>query len=458
MPSTAIESQLFGGSFADEQMKALFTDESLVACCLQVEAALSRAEAAVGLIPEEAAREISEKASHPENFPVSAIRKGMEANAHSFVAIVNLLAAACSESAGGWVHWGATTQDIFDTANQLRHRRAFEFVIDHLTKIRNALAKRAEEEADTLMVARTHGQHALPTTFGYKLAVLCWEVNRQIERWEQAKPRVLVGNITGAVGTFAGFSGKGEQVQRLALEDLGLGVPEICWHSARDRTAEMAALFTMTSGTLEKIAAEVYRMATTEYGELEEPFFSGKVGSSTMPHKRNNVICEAVISCGRAIRAEASIVFDCQIQEHERHSGLWKTEWIALPNCFMMLGSQLTKILKVVSGMHIDRDRMRSNLDLLRGAIASEAVMLELGQLVGRQRAHELVYAACMKSFEQKRPMKDCLLEMPEVAAHLSSADLDRLLDYRAYVGAAPQLARVPAATFLKKAVAGAVS
>jgi adenylosuccinate lyase len=454
MPSTAIESQLFGGSFGNDEMKELFSDESLVACCLRVEAALARAEALVGLIPEEAAREISEKASHPENFPVAAIRKGMEANAHSFVALVNLLAAACSESAGGWVHWGATTQDIFDTANQLRHQVAFDFTLNCLCKIRDALAKRAEEEADTLMVARTHGQHALPTTFGYKLAVLCWEVNRQIERWEQAKPRVLVGNITGAVGTFAGFGDKGAEVQRVALEELGLGVPEICWHSSRDRMVEIASLFTTTSGTLEKIAAEIYRLATTEYGEVEEPFFMGKVGSSTMPHKRNNVTCEAVISCGRAIRGEASILFDCQIQEHERHSGLWKTEWIAIPNCFIMLGSQLTKMLKVVSELHVDRERMKSNLNLLRGAIASEAVMLKLGQHVGRQRAHELVYKACMKSFEQKRPMKDCLLEEAEVEANLSGAEIDKLLDYWAYVGAAPQLARAPAAMFLKNSPA----
>lgn len=456
MPSTAIESVLFGGSFGNDRMKELFSDESLVASCLQVEGALALAEAAVGLIPEEAAREISEKASHPENFPATAIRKGMEANAHSFVAIVNLLAAACSESSGGWVHWGATTQDIFDTANQLRYRAAFDFVVDHLRQIRDALALRAEQEADTLMVARTHGNHAMPTTFGYKLAVLCWEVNRQIERWEQARPRVLAGNITGAVGTFAGFGGKGAEVQRIALEALGLGVPEICWHSSRDRTAEIGSLLTLTSGTLEKIAAEVYRLASTEYGEVEEPFFAGKIGSSTMPHKRNNVICEAVISCGRAIRAEASALFDCQIQEHERHSGLWKTEWIVMPDCFIMLGSQLAKILKVVSGMHIYRDRMRSNLDLLRGAIASEAVMLELGQRIGRQVAHELVYVACMESLEQKRPMKVCLLEKPEVAKHLSSADLDRLLDYRAYVGAAPELARAPAAAFLRKERASA--
>ncbi len=432
-------------------MRQLFADESLVAACLQVEAALARAEAAVGLVPAEAAREISEIAAHPENFPPAAIRKGMEKNSHSFVAIVNLLAEACSESSGRWVHWGATTQDIFDTANQLRYRAAFEFALDYLRQIRDALARRAEQEADTLIVARTHGNHAMPTTFGYKLAVLCWEINRQIERWEQAKPRVLVGNITGAVGTFAGFAGKGEEVQRLALEDLGLGVPEICWHASRDRIVEIGCLLTSTSGTLEKIAAEVYRLASTEYGELEEPFFTGKIGSSTMPHKRNNVMCEAVISCGRAIRGEASTLFDCQIQEHERHSGLWKTEWVVMPNCFMMLGSQLTKILKIVSEMRIDRERMRGNLDLLRGTIASEAVMLELGQRIGRQRAHEFVYVACMESIEQKRPMKDCLLEKPEVAQHLSGADIDRLLDYRAYVGAAPELARRPAAEFLKK-------
>ncbi len=451
MASTAIESALFGGSFGNDQMRQLFSDESLVKSLLQVEGALSRAEAAVGLIPESAAREISEKAAQPGKFSLQAIRKGLDATGHSLVALLRLLEASCEGEAGGYVHWGATTQDIYDTANVLRYKEAFEFVLDHLRKIRDAAARLAEQEADTLIALRTHGQHALPGTFGYKVAVWAWEINRHIERWEQAKPRVLVGNLTGAVGTFAGFGGKGEEVQRLTMEDLGLGVPEICWHSARDRSAELAALLMVTAGTLEKIAGEIYRLSSTEYGEVEEPFFTGKVGSSTMPHKRNQVACEAVITCGKAIRAEATVVLEAMTQEHERHSALWKTEWVAFPNCFIMLGSQLAKMLKIVSELRVYRERMASNLDLLRGAIVSEAVMLELGHHVGRGRAHDIVYEASMKAFEQKRPLKECLEEEPEVMAHLTGADLDRLLDYRAYIGSAAELARRPAQAFLNK-------
>ena len=451
MASTAVESILFSGSFGHDQMQQLFSDESLVESLLRVEGALSRAEAAVGLIPEDAAREISEKASHPENFSLRDIRKGLDATGHSLVALVRLLTDACEGEAAGYVHWGATTQDIYDSANALRYKKAFRIVLDYLYRIRDAAARLAEREADTLIALRTHGQHALPGTFGYKVAVWAWEIQRHIERWEQAAPRVLVGNITGAVGTYAGFGGKGEEIQRLAMEDLGLGAPEICWHSSRDRSAEIAALLTMTAGTLEKIASEVYRLSTTEYGEVEEPFFAGKVGSSTMPHKRNPAICEAIITCGKAIRAEASQIFEAMTQEHERHSALWKTEWVAFPNCFIMLGSQLAKTLKVLSEMRVDRERMRQNLDLLHGAIMSEAVMLELGHHVGRGRAHDLVYGASMKAFEQKRPLRDCLLEEPEVMAHLTEADLDRLLDYRAYIGDAPKLARRPAELFLRK-------
>jgi 3-carboxy-cis,cis-muconate cycloisomerase len=445
MASTVIESLLYSGTFGDDRMRRVFSDEVYVERLLQVEAALAWAQARVGLIPREAAAEIAKQA-RPEHFSLQRLREGVDATAHSLVPLVRALADRCEGDAGGYVHWGATTQDIIDTANALRLTEAFAFVTGRLGDLLASLARLAGDEADTLIAGRTHGQHALPVTFGYKVAVWAWEVRRQIERWEQARPRALVGNITGAVGTSAGFGSQGAEVQRLALERLGLGVPEICWHTARDRPAEVAALLTLTAGTLEKIAGEIYRLQSTEYGEVEEPFFAGKVGSSTMPHKRNPNLCEAVISACRAVRAEASMVFEAMAQEHERHSALWKTEWVALPNGFILLAGALAKCCQILPGLRVNRTRMRENLDRSRGAIMSEAVMLALGRFVGRGEAHDIVYQAGMKAFEEGRHLRACLEERADVMAHLSREDLDELFDYGRYTGSASELARAAAA------------
>ncbi|MHB0871011.1 MAG: class-II fumarase/aspartase family protein [Chloroflexota bacterium] len=445
MASTMIESALLGGTFSDDRIRQIFSDEALVEKLLRVEAALARAESQVGLIPTEAAEEIDRKAV-PQNFSLDALREGYERLGQIMVPLVQALAESCEGEAGGYVHWGATTQDIYDTAFVLRYRDAFEYVLDYLIKIREALAVLAEREADTLIAGRTHAQHALPCTFGYKVAVWFWEIHRQLERWKQATPRVLVGNLTGAVGTMAGFEGKGPEVQRLAMEELGLGSPEICWHTSRDRSAEIASLITLTAGTLERIANEVYRLQSTEIGELAEPTFEGKIGSSTMPHKRNPHLCEMIIASSRGARAEASVVFGAMAQEHERHMGLWRSEWVGLPNAFMLLGGALSKTQHIVAGLEVDRKRMRANLDLSDGAILSESIMLELGRFVGRQRAHDIVYHASMRSAKEGRSLRECLGESEEVMAHLSSAELDRLFDYRSYIGHAPDLARGPMA------------
>ena len=445
MASTVIESLLYSGTFGDDRMRGIFSDEAYVARLLQVEAALASAQARVGLIPRDAAEEI-ERQARPEHFSLERLREGLDATAHSLVPLVRALADRCGGDGGRYVHWGATTQDIIDTASALRLKEAFAFVTGRLDEILATLVRLAEDEADTLLAGRTHGQHALPVTFGYKVAVWAWEVRRQLERWEQAKPRVLVGNITGAVGTYAGFGGYGAEVERLALAHLGLEPPEICWHTARDRPAEVAALLTLTAGTLEKIAGEIYRLQSTEYGEVEEPFFAGKVGSSTMPHKRNPSLCEAVMTSCRAVRAEASMVFEAMAQEHERHSALWKTEWVALPNAFILLAGALAKCCRILPGLRINRRQMRENLDRSRGAVMSEAVMLALGRSVGRGEAHDIVYEAGMKAFEEGRHLRACLEERADVMAHLTPDDLDALFDYRRYTGSAGDLARGAAA------------
>ncbi len=443
MASTMIDSALLGGTFSDDRMRQVFSDEALVEKLLRVEAALACAEAKLGLIPPGAAEEIDRKA-RLENFSIEQLRRSYESLGQIMVPVVRALAEKCDGDAGGYVHWGATTQDIYDTAFVLRYREAAYLVMTYLRQIRKELALLAEREADTLIAGRTHAQHALPSTFGYKVAVWFWEVSRHVERWEQAIPRVLVGNISGAVGSMAGFGMQGLEVQRLALEELGLGAPEICWHTARDRSGEIAALITLTAGTTEKIANEVYRLQSTEIGELAEPTFEGKIGSSTMPHKRNPHLCEMVVASSRAARAEVSVVFEAMAQEHERHMGLWRAEWVGLPNAFMLLGGALSKTKQIVAGLEVDRQRMRANLDLSKGAILSEMVMLELGRFIGRQRAHEVVYQASMKASKENRLLRECLEEMDEVISRLSKDDLDRIFDYSAYVGLAPELARMP--------------
>ncbi len=450
MASTAIESVLLHAIYRDEQMQEVFSDKNLVQQLLNAEAAMSRAQARVGLIPQEAAEEIARKA-RVENFPLEELGKQIAAVDHFLVPLTRALEKACEGAAGGYVHWGATTQDIYDTANMLQYREAIGLLLSRLYGLRQALAELAEREADTLIAGRTHGQHGLPTTFGYKVSIWCWEIARHIERWEQAKPRVLVGNFTGAVGTFAGFGGKGLEMQRLALEDLGLGVPESCWHSSRDRYAEMASLLILTAGTIQKIGREIYRLQSTEYQEVEEPFYMGKVSSSTMPHKRNPTLSEGMVTMAVAVRAEASMLFEAMPQEHEREMGLWNSEWVGLPNAFMLLGVSLLKAQRAISGLRVNREQMEKNLGITHGLILSEVVMLELGRFVGREHAHEIVYRASMRAFEERRSLKACLTEMEEVTGHLSGEDLDRLLDYRSYLGSAPELARAPGAAFLGK-------
>ncbi|MCL8207466.1 MAG: adenylosuccinate lyase family protein [Actinomycetia bacterium] len=439
MAASLIESALFAGTYADPEMRRIFDDENLVRCLLAVEAALAEAEGELGLIPAEAAAEIARRARE-ETFSLEELGAEIGRTAHLLVPLVRALARRLGP-AGHYVHWGATTQDIMDTANMLRFREAVRRVTDLLQALREAAADLAGREADTVMAGRTHGQHALPITFGFKAAGWAWEFERQRVRWQEAAPRVLVGNLTGAVGTFAGFGPQGEDVQARALTKLGLGIPEMCWHAARDRIGELAALVVLTAGTAERVAQEVFRLASTDYGEVEEPFHHGKVGSSTMPHKRNPALAEAVLTSVRAARAEASMVFGAMAQEHERHSGLWKVEWVGLPHAFILLGNALAKLGDVLRGLRVDRAAMARNLRRTGGLILSEAVMLALGRRIGRDAAHDRVYEASMTAVESGRPFRDVLREDP-LFADWSEADWERVFDARRYLGLAPEIAR----------------
>ena len=301
MPSNAIDSIIFRDMYGTDELRAVFSDENLIQCWLDYEAALARAEAAVGLVPAAAAAEITRQA-RIENIDLAALRQGIYDTTHELVPLIWQLASICEGDAGGYVHWGATTQDVTDTGLVLQVKAAYAIVLRDLSDLAGALAELARRERDTILPGRTHGQHALPITFGFKVAIWLAEVRRHIERLEQAAPRVLLGQFAGAAGTLASVGNQGLEIQRLLLAELGLGVPEICWHPARDGFAEYVSLLAMIAMTMSKIAHEVILLQKSEVAELEEPYVRGKVGSSTMPHKRNPMICEGIIAEARMVR------------------------------------------------------------------------------------------------------------------------------------------------------------
>ena len=434
MPSHASESLLYGASFSTSEFLDIFNDHARVQAWFDVEVALAKAQGQLGVIPEEAAQEISQKAV-VENVDVSEIGQGISATAHPIVPAIRALEDICDNGAGEYIHYGATTQDIMDTGLVLQIKKSWPIILRDLTGIQDALIKLAKEHRSTPMVGRTHGQQALPLTFGYKCAVWVDEIGRQISRFKEAEDRVLSGNITGAVGTMAAFGPKGREIQKIALDHLNLSVPNICWHSSRDRICELANLMTQISGSLGKIAREIYALQQVEFGELAEPHHHGKVGSSTMPHKRNPAVVELAIGLSRLIRAQQVAITDAAFQEHERYSALLRIELAAVPEMMIYSGALLSKMRTVLEKLEVYPKRMRSNLDMLGGLLLSEKVMLALGEKIGKQTAHEVVYEIAMDSFEKEIPFKDALNGDKRVSNNLSSQEIGSLLDPVAYIG-----------------------
>ena len=437
MNAHVVDSRYLGDLFGTEELRRIFADTYQLQCWLDFEAALARAEAAVGLIPAAAAAEITRKA-RAELIDLEALREGVRFTGHPLISLVRQLADLCEGEAGRYVHWGATTQDVTDTGLMLQAKAAHAIILRDLRALADALADLARRERDTLMPGRTHGQHATPITLGFKVAVWLDEVRRHSERMEQLAPRVFVGEFAGASTTLASVAAAGLEIQRRLMADLGLAVPAIGWHAARDRFAELGAMLAMVAATMGKIAHEVILLQKSEVMELEEPHHHGKVGSSTMPHKRNPMICEGIMAQARLARALLPALLEAMgTAEHERDWSAVHTEWAAVPELCLLAGAAVAQTLGVVRDLIVYRDRMRANVDALHGLILSEAVMLRLGEFVGRQVAHDIVYDAAMAAFEQRRPLADLLAADPRVTAHLAPAEIADLLRPEAYTGLA---------------------
>jgi 3-carboxy-cis,cis-muconate cycloisomerase len=436
MTVSAVDSAVFGGLFTTAAMRAVFADQARLQRMLDVEAALARAQAKLGLIPPAAAEEIAAKA-RLERFDLEAIRRGTELAGYPIVPLVRALSEACEGDGGRYVHWGATTQDIVDSALVLQIRDALTLLEADLDAILRRLAELARQFRDTPMAGRSHLQHALPITFGFKCAVWLSALQRHRCRLATLRGEILVVQFGGAVGTLASLGADGMAVLSALAEELDLAVPPIAWHVARDGLAEAVCFLGLLTGSLGKIATDIALLTQTEVGEVAEPHKEGRGGSSTMPQKRNPIACEFILAAAKNVRQLVPVMLDAMLQDHERATGPWHAEWLALPQAFALTAGALHHIRALLEGLSVDPARMRRNLDVTQGMITAEAVMMALAPALGREAAHHLVAAACREALETGADLLEVLRAEPRVSAHLSGAQLERLLDPENYTGLA---------------------
>lgn len=434
MGSFVIDSSMFCDQYGTPAMRDVFSDEHLVQKWLDIWAALAEAEAQLGVIPVEAAEHIRSCADY-KNIDMDEIREGFLKTSHPLMPQIRCFEKACGKKAGGFIHWGATTQDIMDTAVVLQVKDAHKILGAQVKELLHLCLDRARENQNVVMAGRTHGQHAVPITLGYKIAIWADEFGRHLERLEQGKGRYLVGQLAGAAGTLASLGDDGLEVQKRLCAILELGVPVTTWHVARDGFAEFASTVAMIAGTVGKIANEFINLERTEICELEESFAMGKVGSSTMPHKRNPMVCENILATVRIVQANAALSFGAMIQEHERDMSYWQTEWSYIPQICIMLDGAIEMMKTILKNMIVHKDRIRHNLYMTKGLIVSERAMLTLGYYLGRQDAHDVIYDGSMKAFEEDRMLLDVLLEDERVTSKISEEVLRELLEPVNYTG-----------------------
>ncbi len=438
MPISVLDSSIFKDMFGTRAMRAVFDDRATVARYVETEVALAAVQGRLGVIPEQAARAIAERAD-ASKIDLAALKAETEIVGYPILPLVHQLAKICGAE-GEYLHWGATTQDIMDTATVLQVRDALALIEKDLEAVDGLLAGLAERYRDTPMAGRTHLQHALPVTFGYKAAVWLLAVRRSRERLSQLKPRVLVGQLGGAAGTLASLGDQGLAVNAALMEELQLAAAPVTWHVARDGLAEAVQFLGLVTAALGKIALDVMLMMSNELGEAFEPFVKGRGASSTMPQKRNPISCELIWSAAKTVRQHAGLALDAMLHDFERATGPWHIEWSCIPESFILTAGALNQAKLMLAGLEVDAPRMRRNLDLSGGLIVAEAVMMGLAPHLGRQTAHDIVYDACRKAATSRLPLAQVLYECPEVTAKLDHAAIDRLCDPANYLGSAQRM------------------
>jgi len=408
-------------------MRRVFSLPERLRALAAVESGLARAQARLEVIPQSAADAIGAAAAQVDAFDVAAMVAATENVGYPVVPLTRELATRSGADAARYVHLGATTQDILDTALVLQLRDALVLLETDLRATADALAVRARRHRDDVMAGRTHLQHALPITFGYKVAVWLAPLLDDLGAFEALRSRLLQVQFGGAVGTLASLGERGRDVTVALAEELGLAAPAAPWHADRSRFAALACALGVTCGSLAKIAGDVILLMQTEVAEVFEPHASGRGGSSTMPQKRNPVASEYILACTRGVHALVPLLLTAMVGDHERSTGPWQSEEIALPQLLILASGAFAQARVIAEGMTVDTARMRTNLDLTGGLIMAEAIATALAASLGNAEAHHVVERACAAAIEGKRPLIEVLTDDPIVSGHLDRARLEAL-------------------------------
>jgi adenylosuccinate lyase/3-carboxy-cis,cis-muconate cycloisomerase len=437
---TALDCELFRDLFGSAEMRRVFDTRSMVQAWLNAEAALAAAEAEVGVIPASAAERIASEAD-VGHYDLAELRRGIAHSQHPLVPVIRALAQRCGEH-GGYVHWGATTQDIMDTGMVLQIRDALPWLLDHVSTAREGCVQLARDYAEVPMAARTHGQQAVPMTFGLKAAGWADELARVHWRLSAARTAISVAQLGGGGGTLASLGGDAEAVLDAFCARLELARPAVPWFAIRDRVRDIAHALAELGASGERIAAEVIRLQATEVGELSEGGGDRRVGSSTMPQKRNPMLSEYLVASARLLRGVIQALADATAHAGERDMSLWAVEWVAVPQAFILAGGIAEKLSQLVRSLSVDPVRMRANLNLTDGAILAEAAMMALASELGHEEAHAVVTAASRTAVSTGRPLLDVLVEDPRAGPLMDASLLARLRDPGAYLGWSAATAR----------------
>ena len=428
MAASIIDSKIFGDMFSDAAMRQVWSDENRTAKYLDIERALAKVQGELGIIPKEAADEIVRNCNI-EQIDWVKLKAKTEQIGYPIIGVVNQINANCKDKLGEYCHWGATTQDITDTAAVLQIREGLALVERDLKDLSDALAVLCKKYRNTPIIGRSNLQQATPITFGYKMASILAGIERQRERLEQLKPRVLMGEFGGASGTLSSLENGAMETQAGLMKELGLLQPLISWHTVRDTFAEVGAFLGLVGGSLGKIAMDVKLLMQTEVGEVFEPFAPGRGSSSTMPQKRNPISCLYIHANVSVARQHAAALMDAMVADHERSTGPWEIEWIALPEIFCLIAGALKQTKFILTGLEVDATRMRANMDITQGLVMSEAVMMGLGPYLGREYAHDLVYDLCRDALAQNKPLIEILANTPEITQHVNREQLQAMCD-----------------------------
>jgi adenylosuccinate lyase len=418
---------MYAHLWGTDELRAVFDEEPRIQAWLDILTQLAGAQADLHIVPAEAAEAIAEGAS-VDRLDLGFVAEETRRTGHSMLGLIHGVQRVLPPEAAEWVYYGATVQDITDTWTALAMKKVGAVAWRDLRAVERCCLDLAVRHRDSVMAGRTHGQTGAPITFGLKAAGWADEVRRHLDRLRDGATRWLVGQLGDAVGTLAFFGDRGLELREAFCRRVGLADPGISWLTARDRLSEFVGLLAMVTSTLARIGTEVYELQRPEIGELREPIWPGAVGSITMPHKRNPEASEHLVTLSRLVRAQAGVILEGMVQEHERDGRGWKAEWVAFPEASLLTGAALAFAKRILGGLEVDEGAMRRNIDAGRGSFASELVLARLAPALGKHRAQALLQDVLAAVPEERGSLEDAIAASPEIAEHLGPDELHELV------------------------------